>query len=325
MDHYLFNKVNKNSMIELCRNLILRNNWYLIYENAICFVPVCRRLDGLGRKRYAGLYQASEKGKDMRLKDRVVIITGGGGDIGTATSLVFAREGAIVVVTDSRADMAERTAKLIRDGGGRVTSFGLDVLDEAAVERTFDAVFERFGCPDILVNLAGDTVIKKSVDMSVEEFDRILRLNVTGQFITARSVARRMLTRGQGGAIINIGSILGYGGTPRRAGYTSSRGAIINLTKTLAVEWALDGIRVNCVAPGWTMTKALRAAVESGGLNVDALIERTPMGRLPEVEDIANAVLFLASDESSMITGHTIPIDGGVTAYMGIGGKPSHA
>ena len=261
----------------------------------------------------------------MRLKDRVAIITGGGGDIGTATCAVLAREGAVVVVTDSRADSAERTAGLIRDGGGRAVAYGVDVMDEAAVERTFDAVAERFGCPDILVNLAGDTVIKKSVDMSVEEFDRILRLNVTGQFITARGAARRMLARGQGGAIINIGSILGYGGTPRRAGYTASRAAIINLTKTLAVEWALDGIRVNCVAPGWTMTRALRFAMESGALNVNALVERTPMGRLPEVEDIANAALFLASDESAMITGHTIPIDGGVTAYIGISGKPSHA
>jgi NAD(P)-dependent dehydrogenase (short-subunit alcohol dehydrogenase family) len=262
----------------------------------------------------------------MRLKDRVAVVTGGGGDIGTATCVVFAREGAIVVVTDNRSEMAERTAGLIRDGGGRAAAYGLDVLDEATVERAFDAVAERFGCPDILVNLAGDTVIKQSVDMSVEEFDRILRLNVTGQFITARGVARRMLARGQGGgAIINIGSILGYGGTPRRAGYTASRAAIINLTRTLAVEWALDGIRVNCVAPGWTMTRALRFAMESGALNVDALVERTPMGRLPEVEDIANAALFLASDESAMITGHTIPIDGGVTAYIGIAGKPSNA
>jgi NAD(P)-dependent dehydrogenase (short-subunit alcohol dehydrogenase family) len=261
----------------------------------------------------------------MRLKERVAVITGGGGDIGTATALAFAREGAIVAVTDNRPEAAERTAKSIVDSGGRAAAYPLDVMDEDAVERTLDAVVERFGCPHILFNLAGDTVIKKSIDMSVGDFDRILRLNVTGQFITARGVARRMLAHRRGGAIINIASILGYGGTPRRAGYTASRSAIINLTKTLGVEWALDGIRVNCVAPGWTMTNALRNAVSSGSLNVDALVERTPMGRLPQVEDIASVVVFLASDESAMVTGHTIPIDGGVTAYMGPGGKPSHA
>lgn len=261
----------------------------------------------------------------MRLKDRVAFITGGGGDIGTASALAMSREGAIVAVTDSRPEMAERTAAAILEAGGRAQAYALDVMDEDAVERTFEAVNERLGCPDILFNLAGDTIIKKSVDMSVAEFERVLRLNVTGQFITARSAARRMLARGKGGVMINIASILGYGGTPRRAGYTASRAAIINLTRTLAVEWALDGIRVNCIAPGWTMTRALRNAVSSGSLNVDSLIERTPMGRLPEVEDIASVVIFLASDESAMVTGHTIPIDGGVTAYMGAGGKPSHA
>jgi NAD(P)-dependent dehydrogenase (short-subunit alcohol dehydrogenase family) len=261
----------------------------------------------------------------MKLKDRVAFITGGGGDIGTASALAMAREGAILAITDSRADMAERTAALIVEAGGQAAAYALDVMDEAAVDRTLDSVIERFGRLDIMFNLAGDTIIKKSVDMSVDEFERILRLNVTGQFITARGAARRMLARGGGGAIINIASILGYGGTPRRAGYTASRAAIMNLTRTLAVEWALDGIRVNCIAPGWTITRALRNAVASGSLNVDALIDRTPMGRLPEVEDIASVVVFLASDDSRMVTGHTIPIDGGVTAYMGPGVTPSHA
>ncbi len=109
----------------------------------------------------------------MRLKDRVAVLTGGGGDIGTATSNAFAREGATVVVTDSRPEMAERTAKAIVDAGGRAAAYGLDVMDEAAVEQTFASIVQRFGCPDILMNLAGDTLIKRSVDMSVEEFDQV--------------------------------------------------------------------------------------------------------------------------------------------------------
>jgi len=261
----------------------------------------------------------------MRLKDRVAIITGGGGDIGTATAEAFVREGAIVAVVDVNGEAAQRTAKKLADAGGKSAGYQLNVMDVDKVKETFDDIEKKFGCPDILFNLAGTTIIKKSVEMTAAEFEEVLRLNVTGQFICATDAARRMLKRGKGGAIINIASILGYGGSPRRAGYSSSRAAAINLTRTLGVEWALDGIRVNCVAPGWTMTQALRAAVKTGSLNVDALIERTPMGRLPEVDDVANAAVFLASDESSMITGHTIPIDGGVVAYMGISGQPSKA
>ena len=133
-----------------------------------------------------------------------------------------------------------------------------------------------------------------------------------------------MLTHG-GGSIINISSILGYGGTPRRAAYSASRAAIINLTRTLAVEWALQGVRVNCVAPGWTMTRALKSAIEIGSLDIDAMVERTPIGRLPSVEEIATVIVFLASDDSRMVTGHTIPVDGGVTSYIGPSGKPSLA
>lgn len=261
----------------------------------------------------------------MRLKDRIVLITGGGGDIGTACAVAMAREGAIVAVTDNRLDMAERTAERIVATGGKAKPYRLDVLDEAGMENVMACVGVDLGPVNILLNLAGDTVIKKTIDMTVAEFDHVLRVNVTGQFIAARAAARRMLERRQGGAVINIASILGYGGTPRRAGYSASRAAIINMTRTLAVEWALDGIRVNCIAPGWTMTAALRHAISTGSLDVSALIERTPMGRLPEVNDIASVVVFLASDESSMVTGHTIPIDGGVTAYLGVGGKPSHA
>jgi NAD(P)-dependent dehydrogenase (short-subunit alcohol dehydrogenase family) len=259
------------------------------------------------------------------LQDRVALLTGGGGGIGTATALASARAGAKVVVTDKRPEMAERTAALIRGEGGEAMGIPLDVLDEEQVDAVFDQAAEQFGPVDVLFNLAGDGVIVKSVDCSVEDFDRILRLNVTGQFLTARAAARRMLARGSGGSIINIASILGYGGIPRRAAYSSSRAAIINLTRTLAVEWALDGIRVNCVAPGWTMTEAVQKIVDSGVVDIEPLIERTPMGRLPVAVDIADVIVFLASDASRMVTGVTVPIDGGVTAYMGPGGKPSLA
>jgi 3-oxoacyl-[acyl-carrier protein] reductase len=261
----------------------------------------------------------------LRFDGKVALVTGGGGDIGTATALAFAREGAIVAVADSRPKNAQDTAALIVAEGGKGLALAMDVLDETEVEAAFDSVVASNGAIDILVNLAGDSMIVKSVDCSVEQFDRILRLNVTGQFITARAAARRMISRGRGGSIVNISSIHGLGGIPRRAAYTSSRSAVVNLTRTLAIEWALDGIRVNCVAPSWTMTRALRSDIASGKINLDELIERTPMGRLPEVGDIADVVLFLASDASRMVTGITLPIDGGVTAYVGPGGQPSLA
>jgi len=261
----------------------------------------------------------------VRFAGRVALITGGGGDIGSATALALAREGAMVVVTDTRLESAQRTAASIVAAGGMSECLAMDVLDEIGVEATFDHVVERHGRVDILVNLAGDSLIVRSVDCPVDEFDRILRINVTGQFITARAAARRMLKRGEGGSIVTVSSIHGYGGIPRRAAYTSSRSAVINLTRTLAVEWALDGIRVNCVAPSWTMTRALRGDIASGTIDLDELVERTPMGRLPQVDDIADVVLFLASDASRMVTGITVPIDGGVTAYIGPRGQPSMA
>jgi len=260
----------------------------------------------------------------MKLQGRVVVLTGGGGDIGSGTSRALAAEGAVVIVTDIRQDSAENTAKLIRDAGGQAKALALNVLDEEAVISAFENIVTEFGRLDVLVNLAGDTVIESSIDTSVEEFDRILRLNITAQFITARTSAKFMLAH-SGGSIINISSILGYGGTPRRAAYSASRAAIINLTRTLAVEWALQGVRVNCVAPGWTMTRALKSAIEIGSLDIDAMVERTPIGRLPSVDEIAAVIVFLASDDSRMVTGHTIPVDGGVTSYIGPSGKPSLA
>ena len=259
------------------------------------------------------------------LRDRICLLTGGGGDIGTASALAFARAGAKVVVTDSRSDAAEKTADLIRRHDGDAISIPLDVLDEGAVEAAVDRTVQHFGAIDVLFNLAGDTVVMKSVDCPIDDFDRVLRLNVTGQFLTARAAARRMIARGRGGSIINMSSILGYGGIPRRAAYSASRAAMINLTRTLAIEWALDGIRVNCVAPGWTMTRSLEALIDAGTVDLGPLVERTPMGRLPVVDEVADVALFLASDASRMVTGVTIPIDGGVTAYMGPGGKPSLA
>ena len=150
-------------------------------------------------------------------------------------------------------------------------------------------------------------------------------MTVLGQFAGAQAAARHMIEAGTGGSIINMSSIGGHGGLPRRAAYTASAAAIVNLTRTLGVEWAPHGIRVNAIAPAWVMTDALERYNEQfpGVLDFPAIEERIPIGRFGEVDEIAQVAVFLASDASSFVTGTTILADGGVVAYVGPGGKPS--
>ena len=258
------------------------------------------------------------------LAGRVAMLTGAGGAIGSETARVFAQAGATVVVTDVREEFAEAAASRIREQGGKAEARVLDACSEEDAEAMAKAVVETYGRFDILFNLAGDVVIAPSLEMSIADFERVMNINVTAQFINARAAARHMIGQEAGGSIINISSILGFGGIPRRAGYTASRGAIQQLTRTLAIEWALDGVRVNCIAPGWTDTPAFREAAKKLR-NLDTYQDRIPMGRYGTVEDVAGVALFLASDLSRFVTGLTIPVDGGVTSYMGPGGKPSLA
>ena len=259
----------------------------------------------------------------MTLKGAVAVLTGGAGWIGSASALALGAAGATVVVTGRQAETAELTAQKVRDAGAHAWSRGLDVLEEAQVETAFDEVIDRHAQLDILINLAGVGSRVPSLELPVADFDKILRLNVTGQFICARAAARRMIAKGIRGSIINISSAAGFGGLPRRAPYTASKAALINLTRTLAVEWAIHGIRVNAIAPGWIMTPGMHAAHPSDYLA--KLEERTPLGRLGQPEEIASVAVFLASPASSYITGVTIPVDGGFTAYVGPGVKPSLA
>ena len=184
---------------------------------------------------------------------------------------------------------------------------------------------ERHGRLDVFHNLTSTTVLAPSVELSLADFRKVFEATVLGQFAGAQAAARQMIAAGTGGSIINMSSIGGHGGLPRRAAYTASAAAIVNLTKTLAVEWAPHRIRVNAIAPAWILTDALRGYNESfpGVLDFDALRQRIPLGRFGEVEEIAAVAVFLASEASSFVTGTTILADGGVTAYVGPGGKPS--
>jgi len=259
------------------------------------------------------------------LAGRVALLVGGGGGIGAACAVAFARAGATVVIADIAPELAQSAADQVSEAGGTGWATQVDVLEEGSIEALIGEVVARHGRLDIMHNLTSTTVLAASVDLSVAEFEKVFRVTVVGQFAGAQAAARRMIATGTGGSIINMSSIGGHGGMPRRAAYTSSAAAIINLTRTLAVEWAPHGIRVNAIAPAWVMTPALEQYNEQfpGVLDFPALEERIPMGRFGKVEEIAQVALFLASDASSFVTGTTILADGGVVAYVGPGGKPS--
>jgi NAD(P)-dependent dehydrogenase (short-subunit alcohol dehydrogenase family) len=260
------------------------------------------------------------------LKDKVCVLIGGGGGIGSATARAYAREGASVVIADISLELAEAAAAEVRLAGGEARSEQVDALADGELDRLMAATVAREGRLDVVHNLTSTTILAASVDLSLAQFRKVFEATVLGQFAGAQAAARQMIALGSGGSIINMSSIGGHGGLPRRASYTASAAAIVNLTKTLAVEWAPLKIRVNAIAPAWILTDALRGYNESfpGVLDFDALQERIPLGRFGEVDEIAAVAVFLASDASSFVTGTTILADGGVTAYVGPGGKPSN-
>jgi NAD(P)-dependent dehydrogenase (short-subunit alcohol dehydrogenase family) len=253
------------------------------------------------------------------LENKVALLLGGGGGIGVATAIAYAEEGARVAVADIDADLADAAAAAVVAAGGEAWAARVDALAEGEADDLVAQVVSRWGRLDVMHNLTSTTILAPSVDLSLGDFERVFRITVLGQFAGARAAARHMIAAGTPGSIINMSSIGGHGGLPQRAAYTSSAAAIVNLTRTLAVEWAPHGIRVNAIAPAWVMTDALASYDESfpGVLDFDAIRERIPLGRLGTPEEIAAVAVFLASDSGAFVTGTTIHADGGVLAYVG--------
>jgi NAD(P)-dependent dehydrogenase (short-subunit alcohol dehydrogenase family) len=246
------------------------------------------------------------------VKGKCAVVTGGGDGIGRAAALLLAEAGAAVAVLDHDSAKAEAVRAEIAGVGGKAIAVTADVSDEAAVERAFSRIIEAFGPVDILVNNAGLAVREPADTLSVDSWNRVLAVNLTGMFLCARIAARSM--RGRSGAIVNTASIMGLsGGLYPNVAYQTTKGGVVNMTRALALEWVGDGIRVNAVAPTFVRTNFI-AGMMADPVKAAHVIEATPMHRLAEPAEIASAILFLSSPAASMITGVTLPVDGGFLA-----------
>jgi NAD(P)-dependent dehydrogenase (short-subunit alcohol dehydrogenase family) len=257
----------------------------------------------------------------MRLQDQVAIITGGAGAIGSATAFAMAREGARIVVADMREAEAENVAGRLKAMGADAIAVRVDVRDSAEVGRTVDAALDRYGRLDIMFNNAGLAIVKPVGEHTDADWNLVLNTDLAGVFFGCRAAAAAMLSARRG-VIINTASIIGLGGFSYRAAYSAAKAGIINMTRTVASEVAMDGIRVNAIAPGYIFTDGFKD-LDDPVLSLDNFERRIPMGRLGTPEDVAAAAVFLASDEASYITGIVLPVDGGYTAYSGSEPIPS--
>jgi NAD(P)-dependent dehydrogenase (short-subunit alcohol dehydrogenase family) len=253
-----------------------------------------------------------------RLTGKVALITGAASGIGRATALLFAREGARIIVADRDLPGSQQTVSQIIALGGEASAVQVDVTEAAQVEAAVQAALAKYGQLNILFNNAGTgEMVTSIVDLSEAEWDRVVAVNLKGVFLGIKYGAAAMLKAGQGGSIINTASVAGVVGFAGHAAYSASKAACLHLSKTAALEFARANIRVNAIAPAFTATPMVEDLVSASRDPERArkkLAQVIPLGRLGQAEEIANAALFLASDESSFVTGTALILDGGLTA-----------
>ena len=244
----------------------------------------------------------------MRLENKVAIVTGAAKGIGKKTAEVFAREGAKVVVADYDVENGKATTKEISNVYGRTQFIEVDVSQTDSAKNLIEKTVERHGKLDILVNNAGITADGFLTKMDEKQWDRVIDINLKGVFNCGKFAAQQMVEQGNG-VILNASSVVGLYGNVGQTNYAATKFGVIGLTKTWAKELAPKGVRVNAVAPGYTNTSMMDSVPQK---LLDKFKDKTPLKRLGEVEDIANAYLYLASDEASYVNGEILSVDGGL-------------
>jgi NAD(P)-dependent dehydrogenase (short-subunit alcohol dehydrogenase family) len=251
----------------------------------------------------------------MRLMNKVSIVTGAGRGIGEAIARRLSEEGAKVVISDVDMPAAENVARELKDSGREAIAIKANVANKAEVDEMVKKVMDVFGRVDILVNNAGMSVVGVSAELEESRWRQGIDVMLTGVFFCSQAAGKEMIKQ-RSGKIINIASVNGIGAFPERVCYSSAKAGVMQLTKVLGCEWARYNINVNAIAPGYVKTGMVADLAKKGVLNEAELATRTPLGRLAECEEIADAVVFLASEESKYIEGQTIVVDGGWSSYM---------
>lgn len=246
----------------------------------------------------------------MRLKDKVTVITGAAGGIGLACARRFAREGAKVVISDIDVAAGERAAEALQADGADALFVACDVGDKAQVDGLVESAVAAFGRLDCAIANAGIARAADFLDFAEEDFDQVIRVNLKGVFLTGQAAARRMVAQGHGGTIINMSSVNAVMAIPSITSYAAAKGGVKQLTQVMAISLADHGIRVNAIGPGSIATE-MSQAVLADPAKARSALSRTPLRRFGEPDEVATVALFLASDDSSYITGQTIYPDGG--------------
>ncbi len=247
------------------------------------------------------------------IKGKVALVTGGGSGIGRATALAFSRKGAKVVVVDLVEEGGKETVRLVRNAGGDALFLKCDVTKSRDVESMVKKTVETYGRLDCAFNNAGIGIPGSTVDCTEEDWDRVLSVNLKGVWLCMKYEIPQMLKQGRG-AIVNTASAGGLIGTPGLVSYTASKHGVVGLTKAAALEYVQQGVRINAVCPGTVLTPLVQSSITAYPDLEKVLLAKHPMGRFGTAEEIAEAVVWLASDEASYVTGTTLSVDGGVVA-----------
>jgi NAD(P)-dependent dehydrogenase (short-subunit alcohol dehydrogenase family) len=250
---------------------------------------------------------------DKNFAGKVALVTGGAGGMGRAIAVAFAEAGAKVAVSDIAAEAGQETADLIAGAGGESRFIACDVADAQSVEALVAGTVEAFGGLHSAVNAAAIELEQvRLADVEEDTFDRIIAVNLKSIFLCMKYEIRQMLTQGRGGTIVNIASTNSYRPQPHQSAYTASKHGVLGMTKNAAIDYASDGIRINAICPGAIDTPMLRAAMERRGRDPQEVAGRLSLlGRFGEPSEIANASLWLCSDDSSFTVGHALAVDGG--------------